>query len=27
VIRRVREGEEFIPMLMPVGAGLLAAIR
>ncbi len=27
VIQRVREEEEFIPMLMPVGEGLLAAIR
>lgn len=27
VIRRVREEEEFIPLLLPVGEGLLAAIR
>lgn len=27
VLQRVREGEEFIPLLVPVGDGLLAAIR
>lgn len=27
VLHRVREGEEFIPLLIPVGDGLLAAIR
>lgn len=27
VLQRVREGEEFIPLLIPVGHGLLAAIR